>query len=99
MSWQLMSVYRHVCLLRSKNANVGAQISCCFAFDKAWSWSGNHTYSFFVLNRGHSGASRFAILSVLVVNGFTRPKNECNSVRVTGAGNLEIASVKDGSAL
>ena len=38
-------------------------------------------------------------LSVLVVNWFTRPKNERSLVRVVGAGNLEIASVRDGSIL
>ena len=93
MPWRLASVLRRVGLLRSKNANTVEQINCCFASDKAWSWSGSHTYSFFVLNKARSGASRFAILSVLVVNWFTRPKNERNSVRVAGVGNSEIAFV------
>ena len=72
--------------------------SCCFASDETWSWSGSHTYSFFVLNKT-CGASRFAILSVLVVNWFTRPKNKHNSVQVAGVGNSEIAFVRDGSTL
>ena len=75
MPWWLASVHRRVGLLRSKNANTVELTSCCFASAKAWLWSGNHTYSFFVLHKARSGASRFAILSVLVVNWFTRPKN------------------------
>ena len=53
-----------------------------------------HTYY-----KARSGASRFAILSVLVINWFTRLKNERNSVRVAGVGNSEITFVRDGSTL
>ena len=67
----------------------------CLAAVNAWSMSGDHMNSFFVLSSGRMGAKRCASVSVLAESWLARPTNERRSVRLVGVGKLEIASVMD----
>ena len=95
----LASVQRHVGLLVSKNANVGATVSDCLALSNAWSCSVAQVKSFLVLRRGRSGARSPATALVLAESWFARPMKERRSVRFDGVGNLDIASVIEVSTL
>ena len=93
----LASVHRCVGRLGSKNERVGAVVSDSLAIRNAQSWSEDQRKSLFVLRRGWSSANRVAMESVLAESWFANPKKERRSVRLTGVGNLDIASVTDRS--
>ena len=95
----LASVQSRVGLRLSKNARVGLDVSDSLAAWNARSWSVVHMNSFLVLRRGRSGANRLAIASVLVDSWLVSPKKERRSVWLLDVGNLDMASVMDGSIL
>ena len=70
MPWRLASVQRRVGLSRSKKERVG--VMACLAAVKAWSRSGNHMNSFFVLSSGYMGAKKCASVSVLAERWLAR---------------------------
>ncbi len=63
--WQLVSVHNLVGLLGSKYDRVGAGVSDSFALLNSCSSSDDQVNSFFVLKRGHGGASSLARVAVL----------------------------------
>ena len=94
-TWQLASVQRRVGLSRLKKERVGAEVRDCLAAVNAWSMSGDHMNSFFVLSSGCMSAKRWASVSVLTESWLARLTNEWRLVRLVGVGKLEIASVMD----
>ena len=58
----------------SKNEIVGVDVRDCFAVMNAWLRSGDHVNSFFVLERGRSGANSPARVAVLAKSWFARLK-------------------------
>ena len=79
----------------SKKETVGADVRAFLAVVNAWSRSGNHVNSFFVLSNGRMGANRLVSIAVLADSWFARPKKTRRSVRFAGVKKLEIASVID----
>ena len=94
---RLASVQRRVGLPGSKKEIVGTDVRDRFAVMNAWLRSGDQVNSFFVLNRGCSGANSPARVAVLAESWFARPKKARRSVRFAGVGNFEMASVMDWS--
>ena len=82
-------------LVISKNAKVGATVSCFLAALKALSCVEDHKKSFLLLRRGLSGASREEIVLMEADSWFANPKKERRSVGLFGVGKLEMASVMD----
>ena len=71
----------------------------CLAVQNAFSTSGDHMNSFFVLSSDRKGANRVARAAVLAESWLARPQNARRSVQLVGVGKLEIASVMDLSTL
>ena len=90
--WRLASVQSLVGLVISKNAKVGATVSCSLAALKALSCVEDHEKSFLLLRRGLSGASREEIVLVEADSWFANPKKER---RLFGVKKLVMVSVMD----
>ena len=83
----LASVHRRVGRDILKKASTGVVDRCSLAVISAMSWSAVQVNSFFLLNNGHNGSNRAAILSVLVDSWLVNPKKDRKSVHEDGVGN------------